>query len=319
MAERSVLLVGGAGFIGSHIVAKLSSCGWRVIVPTRRFGHAKHLILLPKVEVLEANLNDDTVCSRIVRGVDCVVNLVGVLHSKRATPYGPGFAKAHVELPRRIAAACAANGVRRYLHMSALGADKNAASMYLRSKADGEAAAMAHHSVLTTIFRPSVVFGAEDNFLNTFAKLQKYFPVIPLAGANAKFQPIHVEDVARAFLGALENPDTIGKTITLVGPKVYTLRELVMLAGTCSGHMRPVIGLPDALARLQAWFFEHLPGEPLITRDNLDSMTTENTAATANGSEVRVMPTTLEAVAPHYLGEANQAAEFDAFRSRARR
>lgn len=305
MAFRTVLILGGSGFIGSHIIAKLAATDWRVIVPTHRYAHAAHLLLVPQVDdVIEADVHDDATLDRLVRGSDAVINLVGILHGRRGKPgsrYGAGFARAHVELPRRVVAACARHGVRRYLHMSALGADRNGPSMYQRSKADGEAAAFSIPAVETTAFRPSVVFGDQDRFLNLFAALQKHFPFVLLGCADAKFQPVFVEDVARAFVHALGDHRTVGCVYELAGPVVYTLRELVWLAGFYSGHPRPVIGLPQPLARLQALLLEHLPGGPLMSRDNLDSMKTDNVAHTSMVDTLGIVPTPLEAVAPYYL------------------
>jgi NADH dehydrogenase len=210
-------------------------------------------------------------------------------------------------LPHRIAAACALEGVPRYLHMSALGADRNGPSMYQRSKADGEAAAASQPSVAATIFRPSVVFGPEDKFLNMFARLQRHLPVVPLACAHARFQPVYVGDVAEAFVRALLDPHTAGLTYELGGPQVYELGDLVRLAGRYAGHERKVIALPDALARLQAMLFELLPGEPVITRDNLDSMKVDNVLQPSRDNKVLttaalgIKLTALEAVAPQYL------------------
>jgi NADH dehydrogenase len=245
-----------------------------------------------------------------------VINLVGVLHSRRGargSDYGPEFARAHVELPRKVVAACSSAGVHRYLHMSALGASPKGPSMYQRSKAAGEAAALSNPALAVTIFRPSVVFGEGDNFLNLFARLQRLLPVMMLGGADARFQPVYVEDVVEAYTNALEDRSTVGRIIELVGPKVYTLRELVQLAGRYSGHPRPVIGLPPALARLQAWFLEHAPGGPLISRDNLDSMRVDNVASPGTVP----MPTSPEDVAPFYLGEQATPTGYSHVRHRA--
>jgi len=302
MKYRYVLVIGGSGFIGRRIVAALTRTGRRIIVPTRRYAHARELLVYPGVDyVTEANIHDDATLDRLVAEVDAVVNLVGVLHSRRGDPYGPQFRAAHVDLPRRIVAACRARGVARLLHMSALGAAADGPSMYLRSKADGERAATTDPRLGVTVFRPSVVFGEEDNFLNMFAALQRRLPCVPLAGADARFQPVYVGDVARAFANALDNDHTIGHAYELAGPQVYRLRELVRLAGEWSGHPRPVFGMPDGLARLQAMFFEMLPGDPLISRDNLDSMKKDNIAAGPIAPELDIVPTPLEAVAPYYL------------------
>lgn len=310
-----VLVLGGSGFIGSRLVAQLATQGRSILLPTRRAINARHLIMLPGVEVVEANIHEEARLAQLMRGVDAVINLVGVLHSRRGksgTAYGPDFERAHVELPRKVAAACAQAGVRRYLHMSALGASSSGPSMYLRSKAAGETAALSQPSVAVTIFRPSVVFGEGDSFLNLFASLQKFLPVVALGGADARFQPVYVEDVVHAFVAALEDQATIGQIIELVGPKVYTLRELVRLAGRYSGHPRPVFGLPPALARMQAWFLEHAPGGPLMSRDNLDSMRTDNVASPGTVP----MLTGPEDVAPFYLGDQTSPTGYDHTRRR---
>lgn len=320
MKDMTVVVFGGSGFIGSHLVARLSAQGARVIVPTRRADRARHLVLLPRVEVVEADIHNDASLSALVADTDAAINLVGLLHSRRGTPYGPDFKRAHVELPRRIVAACAAHRVPRYLHMSALGAATSGPSMYLRSKADGEVAARAEPSVAATIFRPSVVFGEGDHFLNTFARMQKWLPFIPLAGAETDFQPIYAGDVAQAMVNALGDLKTRQLVFQLGGPRIYTLAELVRLAGRYAHHPRPVFGIPEGLARLQALLFELLPGDPLLSRDNLDSMKIDNVvdpaiqATTAAALGIKLTP--LEAVAPHYLSPAER---FDDFRARAGR
>ncbi len=304
MQYPTVLIIGGTGFIGGHLAARLSATGRRVILPTRRATRARRFSVLPTVEVIEANVHDAAVLAQLVARADAVINLVGVLHSgrgKAGSAYGPAFAAAHVELPKKIVAACRQAGVRRYLHMSALGASSNGSSMYLRSKADGEAVAL-DPALDTTIFRPSVVFGPDDKFLNLFAGLQSVFPIMPLGGADARFQPVFVGDVATAFVHALENPSTFGRLYELGGPRIYTLRELVRMAGELSGHARPVIGLPPALARLQALALEWMPGGPLMSRDNLDSMRQDNVLNAAMAPELDLVPTALESVAPGYLG-----------------
>lgn len=320
MRDLKVVVFGGTGFIGAHLVARLSAQGARVVVPTRRYERAKHLIMLPRVEVIETNVNDDAALRRQVAGCDAAINLVGLLHSRRGAPYGPDFKRAHVELPRRIVAACAAEGVPRYLHMSALGAAADGPSMYLRSKADGELAARSQPSVAATIFRPSVVFGPEDNFLNTFADLQKVLPFVPLPAADADFQPVYVGDVAQAFVNALTNPRTRHQVYDLGGPQIYSLAELVRLVGVWSHHERPVFRMPDALGRLQAMFFEMLPGMPMLTRDNLDSMKVDNVVDPAiqatTAAALGIKLTALEAVAPHYLSPSDR---FDELRARAGR
>ena len=303
MRYPTVLVIGGSGFIGSHLVAQLAAQGRRVLLPTRHASRARRFAVLPGVEIIEASVHDAKTLTALVRRADAVINLVGVLHSGHGSAgsrYGPAFAAAHVELPEKIVAACRAADVGRLLHMSALGASVQGPSMYLRSKGDGEAVVLAA-DLDVTVMRPSVVFGADDKFLNLFATLQKFFPVMPLGGAGARFQPVYVGDVVQAFVNALEHPATFGKVYELGGPRVYTLRELVALAGTLAGHPRPVIALPPGLARLQALALEWMPGGPLMSRDNLDSMQTDNVMSGPIAAELGIVPTPLEAVAPLYL------------------
>ena len=317
----NVLVIGGAGFIGRHIVNRLIDRGVRVTVPTRRRARAGHLITLPTIEVIEADIHADKDLNPLVAGSDAVINLVGILQGSRGLPYGPEFARAHVELPRRIVRACEAHSVRRYLHMSSLGADPKGPSMYQRSKGDGEAAVRAS-GLDWTVFQPSVVFGPEDRFLNTFATLASIAPALPIANAQARFQPIYVGDVADAFVNSLDNRATFRKSYELVGPRIYTLKELVQFAARASGHPRPVIGLPGSLARAQAIMMELAPGEPMMSRDNLDSMQRDNVAS----SQPYVPPPELglelhpmESEAALYLAGQNSRSRLGAFRARARR
>jgi uncharacterized protein YbjT (DUF2867 family) len=319
MREMTVVVFGGSGFIGSHLVAQLAAECSRVVVPTRRLDRARHLTSLPGVDVVEADIGKEPLAP-LLAGADAAINLVGVLYSKRGEPYGPQFAHAHVEIPRRIVAACAAAGVPRYLHMSALGADRDGPSMYQRSKAEGEVQARTEQSVAATIFRPSVVFGPGDNFLNMFAALQRWLPVVPLACGGAEFQPVYVGDVAQAYIHALRDPKTRHLVFGLGGPSMYTLSELVRLAGRWSHHERPIIELPNALGRLQALMFELMPGTPLMSRDNLDSMKCDNVLDPAiqalTAASLGIKLTALEAVAPGYLSPHER---FDEFRARAGR
>lgn len=322
MTVKKILVIGGSGFIGTRLIELLSSTtGYRIMVPTRRYERAKHLLVSPVVSVVQADIHDDAVLARLVAEADVVINLVGILQSRPArggAPYGPDFERQHVLLPRRIVAACVQQGVPRYLHMSALCADAEAPSMYLRSKAAGEKEALAAPALDVAIFRPSVVFGEGDNFINMFAGLNRMFPVIPLGSPEARFQPVYVGDVAQAFVNALALPHLGGKVFELGGPRQYTLRELVRLSGWYSGHPRPVIGLPDALGWLQAFVLEHLPGK-LMSRDNVASMQVDNVLLGPIAPELHLTPRALEDVVPGYLRPRSPQQQFDFFRSTARR
>lgn len=320
MRSQNVVLIGATGFIGRHLAARLSDDGFDVLAPVRHYENAKDLTMLTGVDVRVEDIHDDATLRSLLAGRDAVINLVGILHGGRGHPYGERFRRLHVDLPRRIAAACTDASVPRYLHMSALGASPTGPSMYQRSKADGELAARSRPEVAPTIFRPSVVFGPGDHFLTMFARMQRLLPVLPLACPNARFQPVYVGDVAAAFAAALGRADTRGQVIELGGPAVYTLAELVRLSGRYAGCERPVLGLPDWVARTQAAMFELLPGDPVISRDNLDSMKVDNVVDPATKSltaeALGIKLTALEAVAPHYLAPGDP---LDAYRSHAGR
>lgn len=296
MSYRNIALLGGTGFVGRQLAARLAAGGRQVRVATRRLSHAQRLGTLG-ITIQSCDVHDPVQLGHFLQGADAVVNLVGILHGGHGAPYGEAFARAHVELPDKVAQSCQRLGIRRVLHMSALGADPQGPSMYLRSRGDGEAAALGARGIATTVFRPSVIFGPHDHLLSTFAQLQRRLPLIPLAMANARFQPIHVADVAQAFVNTLDMPGSAGRIYELGGPGIYTLAELVRAAGAFSGRQRPIWALPTALARLQAALMEHLPG-PVLTRDNLDSMSLDSVLHAPLAPELGLTPVSLEAAGP---------------------
>ena len=315
---QNIFLLGGTGFVGSRVCAKLVNEGFSVTVPTRRATAASHLQHLPGVTVLEMNVHDEAALALAADGHDAVVNLIAILHGSAAA-----FDKTHVVLPQKIARVCKAKGIGKLVHVSALGVDGARPgvepSEYLRSKGRGEAVlqrAAAESALELTMLRPSVIFGAHDKFLNLFARLQAVFPVMPLAGANARFQPVWVDDVATAILRSLERSvvrQPSGGAVRIVeacGPDVYTLKELVQLSAQLSGcnkgRGRPVIALPEWMGRLQAMAMEFAPGPTLMSRDNLDSMKVDNVATglVSGLQSLGITPAELRPIAQGYLVKA---------------
>ena len=309
MRHQKLLVVGGSGFVGRHLIAALAAHGAEVVVPTRRRERAKHLILLPTVDVVEADARDSSALAGLAAGRDAVVNLAGVLH-------GPDFKATHVELAQAVVNACRRAGVRRLLHMSALGADPGAPSEYLRTKGVGEQAVLAADDLEVTVFRPSVIFGPDDQFLNLFARLAALSPVLALASPEARFQPVYVGDVVKAMLAALESREAGGKRYDLCGPHEFTLRELMQFVCAATGRRRLIVGLPDGLAWLQARLMELLPVK-LLTRDNLLSMRVPSVSGSA--FPFGIQPAALASTAPAWLAPAGAHERFDELRWRARR
>ena len=309
MNGAPIVVLGGSGFVGRHLVAQLAAGGHRIIVPTRHRERARYLILLPTVDVVECDVHDPVVLASLVRGAAAAINLVGILNEARRGD----FVRVHVELPRKLVAACRAAAVPRLLHMSALNADPQGPSAYLRSKGEGEAL-VAASPLQWTIFEPSIVVGPEDSFLNLFAKLQRLLPVIALASAEARFQPVGVDDVAAAYARALADDATHERRYPLCGPNVYTLRQLVAYVGELTGFNRPIVALGPGLAKLQAIVLERLPGK-LMSRDNLSSMQRDSVCDCPFPPLLGGPPEALEAIAPEYIAPARKT-RYDRLRSR---
>jgi uncharacterized protein YbjT (DUF2867 family) len=310
---KKVFVLGGTGFVGGHVCEKLVRAGWHVTVPTRRLVNARRVQHLPGLTVLQCDAHNEVALSQAMAGHVAVVNLVAILHGS-----AEAFDKVHVVLPQKMVRACHASGVRRLVHISALGASDerpgSAPSEYLRSKGRGEAVLLHPAENVTTldvtVLRPSVIFGAEDKFLNLFAKLQAVFPVMPLAGASAKFQPVWVEDVASAVVRSLAHSgeaEGLHRIYELCGPEVFTLAQLVhsagVWAGVNDGRGRPVLPLPEWAGRVQALLMECAPGAPLMSRDNLDSMKIDNIATGTHPglAALGIHAAALEPIARAYL------------------
>ncbi len=298
MSINSICVLGGSGFVGRHIVARLSAMGKQVRVLTRRKSSCQSLLVLPGVELIETNVHDQHKLDQAIKGMDAVINLIGILNEKGHS--GEGFRRAHVELPRKVLNACHQNKVKRILHMSALHADANSGpSHYLRSKGEGENHMLAFAGKIpVTSFRPSVIFGADDSFFNRFGQLLATMPLVfPLACAESRFAPVYVGDVADAFVDALHNKQTWGQRIDLCGPRSYTLKQLVEYTAHTMGLKRWVVPLPDLLSRLQAQLLEFAPGKPFSV-DNYHSLSVDSICESGYS-----MPTSVESVVPYYLGK----------------
>ena len=315
MNVRTFLVLGGTGFVGSHLTAALVAAGHTVRLPTRHPERAAALRILPGVELLRADVHDPVTLAGCARGADVLINLVGILNEHGRA--GTGFRRAHVELAVKAVNACRSAGVPRLLHMSGLPAATDGPSYYLRSKGEAEAVVRAATDLAVTIFRPSVIFGRGDSFLNRFAALLGPLPVLPLARIDARLQPVYVGDVVAAFCRAAHDSATHGRSYDLVGPEVMTLGEIVRYVRDLLGLRRAVFGLPDALGALQASLLEWLPGKPL-SLDNFRSLGVPSTSDRDGLAELGIERTPLAAIAPTYLGDDARTARLMRNRSGSR-
>jgi len=317
---RNLVLLGGTGFVGRHLIARLVAQGHRVRVLSRNAALKPEVRVLPNVQVDTVDVYDPSALAKAFEGVDAVINLVGILHSRDVEfPYSRDFAEAHVELPKKIVAACKAAGVRRLVQMSALKAKPEGPSEYLASKAAGEQVVLAAQGTLDiTVFRPSVIFGLGDSFLTMFSDVLKTLPVFPLGFGHARFQPVWVGDVADAFVNSLENSATFGHAYDLCGPKTYTLREMVEYTAKLSNRSARIVPLCDALAYLQAGLMWLAP-KPLMSPDNLRSLQVDSVWEAGMQAYPGWKPTALEAVAPTYIARQVAKGRLDSFRHHAGR
>jgi NADH dehydrogenase len=316
MRTNKVCILGGSGFVGSRITEQLAERGLSVKVLTRLRERAKHLIVLPTVEVVEANVHNEAELAAEFADMDAVINLVGVLHDGRGRN---SFGDAHVLLAEKVINACEKSRVRRLLHMSALKAHPDGPSEYLASKDEAEAMVRtAAADIAVTVFRPSVIFGPGDSLLNRFAALIENFPVLPLAGANARFQPVYVEDVARVFSESLDRPESYGRSYDVCGPRVYTLLELMRYTAELMQKKRVIFPLSPGLAKWQALLLEFVPGKPM-TRDNLRSMEVDSVCDCEFELQFGFQPASLAAIAPTYIAGRTPRGRYSSFRYRAGR
>jgi len=291
---------GGAGFIGRYLVPRLAHAGYTVRIAGRDIEKAAALRPMGRpaqIVPVQASVTDAAAIARAVAGAEVVVNLVGILAEKRKGD----FARIQGTGPRLIADAAASAGVRRLVHVSAIGASGTSASGYGRSKAAGEAAVTAGFSG-AVILRPSIVFGPEDQFFNRFAAMARLSPVLPVIAGDTRFQPVYVGDVAAAIMAALTLPPEAPRLYELGGPEVLTFRQILDYILKITRHQRRLLTLPMGLARLQARVLERLPGK-MLTTDQLAMLAHDNVASglLPGLAALGIQPTPIDLIVPDYL------------------
>lgn len=306
-----IAVLGGTGFVGRALLARLAAEGHALTVLSRN-PHA-HLdrLLPPGTRVACGDVYDPEFLKARFQGQDAVVNLVGILNERGDN--GRGFQRAHVGLTKLVVAACQLAGVRRLLQMSSLNAGRGE-SFYLKSR--GEAETVVKASGLDwTIFQPSVIFGPGDGFFCRFAALLKLSPVLPLARAGTRFAPVFVGDVVEAMRRSLHDRRTVGQVYELYGPEVFTLGELVRLTARQLGLKRLVLPLPDALGRLQGLLFDFVPGKP-FSSDNFRSLKLDSVGAIDGLHQLGIPPTRIGQQLPAILGStAGRQPRYDRYRT----
>lgn len=309
-----IVTIGGSGFLGLHAAQAFASAGHHNRILTRDASRLGAFRLLPGVSTCNADVFDPGMLQMQLRDAQAVVSMAGILNESGSD--GKGFERIHVELVERIIEACQANGIRRVLHVSALGAGKGE-SHYQQSK--GRAEALLNASGLdVTIFRPSVIFGRGDSFFNRFAALLKLAPVLPLACPDSKLQPVWSGDVAEAMRIALDGTHSAAgpnAILELGGPQIYALQELVKWTASTLGLRRAVIGLPRGVSRLQASVMDFVPGKPFST-DNFLSLQVDNVTTDNALPGLGITPASIDAIVPEYLRESPRQARLDGSRRR---
>ncbi len=308
-----IVLLGATGFLGRHLLPALSAAGHHCKVLSRYAPGCRELSVIPRVEIRQADVFRDDELGKHFNGADAVINMVGILNESGRK--GEGFRKAHVELTEKVISACRKQGVPRLVQVSALHAGKGS-SHYLVSKGEAEERIRSAKGLNSTIIQPSVIFGEGDSFFNRFAQLLKIAPVMPLACPDSKLQPVWVGDVVAALTMCLDDPGTFGQTLIMVGPEEYTLRELVEFTACVMGRKRKIIGLSDALSRLQGRVMDFVPGKP-FSSDNYRSLQTDNTSVENSLWRFGISPRSIENTVPMYLGGKGRQRRLDRCREKA--
>jgi len=273
--KRKVLILGGSGFIGTHLAFALANRGWQVTVPSRRPHRHRALLVHPNIRLLEANVTDPASLKALCQEQQAVINLVGILHERRKGD----FRRYHVDFIKAVVEACSAGGIRRLLHVSALGADQaSGSSLYLRSKGEGENLlhTFGQRGLHVTSFQPSVVFGKGDSFINRFAGLLGwYVGLFPLACADSKLAPVYVGDLVAKIADSIDDRNSYARRYKVCGPEVFTLQQILELIIAALRRPVRIVPLGKGLSRLQALILQNLPGK-LFTLDNYRSLQTDN-------------------------------------------
>ncbi|MBY6204723.1 complex I NDUFA9 subunit family protein [Halomonas denitrificans] len=311
---KKILMLGGSGFVGSHLTRRLAADGHRITVITRYAPGARHLKVVPGTRIETLDPYDVDALTGTLAGHDALVNLVGILNERGFG--GDGFRRAHVTLVEGAIEACRRAGVGRLIHMSALNAGAGD-SHYLRTRGEGEAR-VRESGLDWTLFRPSTIFGPDDSFLNRFAGLLAISPVLPLARPGARFAPVYVDDVVEAFARALERDDATGQTYELCGAETWTLAELVRWVARQRGMRRWVVGLPDALGWLQGRIFDFVPGRP-FSSDNFKSLRVDSVCSDPGFERLGMAPWGLSEKAVDWLADGGRQSRYRRFRQHARR
>lgn len=311
-AKNNICLIGGSGFIGTELAAQLTTAGKNIRVLSRDLRRMKSLRVVPTVDVVQVDPHNAESLTQALADQDVVINLVGILN--QSIGKGGTFSEAHTGLAKNVATAAKQAGVRQIIQISSLHADaESGPSEYLRTK--GEACDILRDSgVPLTIFCPSVVFGNGDGLFTRFANLLHAMPFMPLACAEARFAPVFVGDVAKQITLAIDDPEYLGKSYNLCGPDIFTLREIVQYTADVMEIKRPIIGLPDGIAKIQAWLMEWIPGKP-FSRDNFNSMQVDSVCAECDEHQ----PTSVHKIVPTYLGKMNRQSRLQHYREMARR
>ncbi len=314
---KKISILGGTGFLGQTLAARLIKDGYQVCIPTRQRESFRELLVLPGLQLLQTNTHEPQALLQALQGSDAVINLVGILNETRAATQK--FRTAHVDFTQKLLDACETLNIQRYIQVSALKAEaETSPSEYLRTK--GEAEALVQKSSLnTTVFRPSVIFGAKDSFVNKFSALLKIpNPIFLLPVPNARFAPVYVDDVVEGIVLSIDNPDTYKKRYSCCGPKIYSMRELIQLIAETMGVKRKIIGLNPFLSKLVASILGIMPGKP-FTKDNYQSLQINNICENNGLEKLGVKPVSIESIIPSYLQARDINLSFDEYRRTAGR